>query len=135
MQEDLTDDLGTRFASDQQTPLPADLRRATIRRNLVDAHFLVLAGILMLAILPSIPAPNPGLPRQYTRERCLFGGIAALLIAGVRYAGIGPKPRSSRRNLLKKRLCPVCLQPLERRNASGETITCSCGAVWERRFM
>jgi hypothetical protein len=134
MSEDLTDDLGTRFSADQQTPLTPDLRRATIRRNLVDAHFLLLAGILMLAILPSVPPPTPGL-RQYTRERCLFGGIAALLIAGARYAGLGPKPRSDRRNLLKQRACPVCLEPLDRRNARGETITCACGAVWERRFM
>jgi hypothetical protein len=133
MPEELTDDQGTRFTPDQQAPLTPDLRRASIRRNLVDAHFLLILGLAAAGLAPLVPPPTPGL--RDMRGRCLMAAISSLSIAGVRYAGVGPKPRSNRRNLLKRRLCPVCLQPLEGRNASGETITCSCGAMWERRYM
>ena len=97
---------------------------------------MMLFGILMVAIVPSVPPGIPDLPQRFTKERHLLTGIinpASPEPATRR----GPKPRSDRRNLLKHSAhsCPVCLEPLDTHNARGETITCACGAVWERRYM
>jgi hypothetical protein len=63
------------------------------------------------------------------------GGVIVLVAAAAGYAGLIPRARAGRRALLKRGLCPVCLKPLDNHSARGETITCDCGATWERRFM
>jgi hypothetical protein len=131
----LQDDRGNSFSSPLVAPLPPDLARSITRRPLIDAHMLLVFGISALVVTSMAgPAQTMYGLRNRTGKLILFG-IVSVVAALARYAGVGPGPRTDRRLLLKRALCPVCLEPLDKRQARGETITCVCGATWERRYM
>jgi hypothetical protein len=137
---DLEDDRGNRFAGDELAPLPEGLARLVARGPLTDAHILLVFGFFLLifgalALAHPLPPSPPSYRRRGSPIFWMIAGAASIAGAGLRYAGLGSRPRADRRVLLKRGLCPVCLAPLDKRGASGETIACSCGAVWERRFM
>jgi hypothetical protein len=65
----------------------------------------------------------------------ILTGVTFIAGAFAGYLGFGPRPPPDRRVLLKRGMCPVCTKPLDKDGARGETISCGCGAVWERRFL
>jgi hypothetical protein len=132
---DLEDDRGHLFPEDRLAPLPSDLAQSITVRPLVDAHMLLIFGVGSITLFLLMPQ-GPSLSGwEHHRLKLLVFGACSLAVAIARYAGLGPGPRTDRRALLRRAFCPVCLQAVDRRHAHGETITCSCGATWERRFM
>lgn len=136
-EEAIQDDRGNSFPKESLAPLPLELKQSITARPLADAHMLLLFGMFSLVTLYIAgPVPSSSSYTVHNRAgRFLLFGIASVVTAIARYAGVGPGRRTDRRLLLKRALCPVCLQPLDQHHAHGETIECSCGAIWERRYM
>jgi len=132
---DMEDDQGRTFSADQLAALPPSLRQVVNRGSKTVGHMMLLVG-LFLVVFGGFVLAQPA-PMSFHGRPVGWIVIGIGLIAGAiaNYLGLGPRPAPDRRVLLKRALCPVCLKPLDKHSAHGETIACACGAVWERRYL